>query len=134
MDQPPRLTTYLYIAGRDFEPEICTSTLGIDPTQIWRQKLKHLEHRIDLPNISWRLGRSKRPLYSVSEAVEEVLDLVWPAREKLKMFIESHDFEVGIECSVTIFDDRPVYELLPHTIQRLAVIGCRFGLDIIDYS
>ena len=134
MGKPPRLSTYFFISGRNFDPEICTSALGIEPTEIWRQKHEHLKQRKDIPNISWQLGKKKRHLYSVSEAVEEILDLIWPAREKIKMFTERKEFEVGIDCSVTIFDDRPVYELLPHTIQRLAVIGCGFGLDIFDYS
>ena len=43
-------------------------------------------------------------------------------------------FDVGICCSVTIWEDRPIYDLSAKVIKRLADIGCEFGLDIYDYS
>ena len=130
----PKLKTYFCISGRDFDPAMVTSAIGLEPSEVWKQKHEHLLHRKDIPNTCWSLGREKQQNYSVSEAVDEVLDLIWPKRAEIKKFVMHDSFDVGIDCSVTIWDDRPVYDLSAKVIKRLADLGCEFGLDIYDYS
>ena len=130
----PELTTYFYISGWDFDPGKCTLTIGLEPSEIWKQKHKHLLDRRDVPNTSWNLGKQKQRKYSVSEAVDEVLDLSWPKRKEIIRLSRDKSFNVGVTCSITIYDDRPVYDLSLKTIKRLADLGCEFSLDIFDYS
>ncbi len=130
----PELTTYFYIAGWDFDPAICTLAIGLDPSEIWKQEHKHLLGQKDIPNISWNLCRKKQRSYSVSEAVDEVLDLIWHKREEVIRFSMNSNFNVGVTCSVTIHEDRPTYDLSLTTIKRMAGLGCEFSLDIFDYS
>ena len=130
----PLLTTDFCISGWDFDPAICTTALGMEPSQVWRQTNKYILGQTRLPNICWSVGFTKRPLYSVSEAVDEVLDVIWSKRESIKQFSISEEFQVSIVCNVTIEDDRPVYDLSLKTIQCLAELGCDFCLDIFDYS
>ena len=130
----PRLKTYFCISGWDFDPAMVTSAIGLEPSKVWKQKHEHLLHRKDIANTCWSLGREKQRNYSVSEAVDEVLDLIWPKRAEIKKFVMNDSFDVGIDCSVTIWEDRPVYELSAKVIKRLADLGCEFGLDIYDYS
>lgn len=130
----PELKTYLCICGWDFDPAMVTSAIGLEPSKVWKQKHKHLLSRKDIPNTCWTLGRGKQKKYSVSEAVDEVLDLIWPKRAEIKKFVMNDSFNVGIDCSVTIWEDRPVYDLSEKVIKRMADLGCEFGLDIYDYS
>jgi hypothetical protein len=60
--------------------------------------------------------------------------MVWPHREKVRSFAREHNLSITLVCNVTIFDDRPVYELKPDTMEKLAWFGAEFGLDIFDYS
>jgi len=130
----PLITTEFYVAGDSLDPDACTRDLGIEPTEIWRQKRPDLIPRTDLSAVSWIIRISKRPYYSVDEAVAEILDVIWPARQSVQEFVSKNAVDVGINCNVTIAVDRPVYELSRRTIERLADIGCEFGLDIFDYS
>ena len=130
----PKLKTYFCISGWDFDPAMVTSAIGLEPSEVWKQKHEHLLNRKDIPNICWSLGRGEQRNYSVSEAVDEVLDLIWPKRAEIKKFAINDSFDVGIDCSVTIWEDRPVYDLSAKVIKRLADLGCEFGLDIYDYS
>jgi hypothetical protein len=84
--------------------------------------------------LSWLIRKSGRPFYSTDEAVNEILDAIWPARKAIREFAKLNAVDVGINCNVTIYEDRPAYELSTNTIDRLAQIGCGFGLDIFDYS
>lgn len=130
----PRISSYLYISGRDFDPQACSAFIGLQPTEIWRQKREELKQREDLPNVSWNIGHEPIEGYSVSDAVDEVLDLVWPARERLRTFLQGQNIEVGIACTVAIHADRPIYDLSASTIRRLAELSCKFTLDVIDYT
>ena len=134
MDTAPRISTHFVISGRDFDPEKCSEALGLKPSTVWRQKLEHLKARSDLANTEWQIGLDKRPLYSLDEAVLEVLGLIWPARKRIRAFLFESNLNVTLVCSVSINADRPEYCLSPTTLGRLAVLHCEFCLDIFDYS
>jgi len=134
LDDAPKLTTKFYVAGWDFEPDIITSYLGLAPTEVWKQKHAHLLSRKDIPNVSWSLGCRDERIYSISDAVDGVLDLLWPVKEQIKLVSKKPDYYVGITCSVTIYEDSPVYDLSANTISRLSELGCEFSLDIFDYA
>lgn len=130
----PLISTEFFVAGDSFDTEACTRLFGMNPTEVWRQKRQELVDRPDISNVAWLIRKSKRPLYSVDDAVNEVLDVVWPARQAIRDFADQNAVDIGINCNVTIYEDRPVYELSRQSINRLAQIGCSFGLDIFDYS
>ena len=134
LDDAPRLTTKFYIAGWDFEPDDITDKLGLVPTEVWKQKREHLLSRKDIPNVSWNLGKHEERIYSVSDAVESVMDLLLPVKEKIKHVSEKPNYHVGITCSVTIYEDNPIYDLSVSAISKLSELGCEFSLDIFDYS
>lgn len=130
----PRISTHFYIAGWDFDTDNCTAVVGVEPSEVRRQKHSELRARKDIPNVSWNLGRIRTDSYSVSESVDEILDLIWPSRDRVKDFVDGKELVIGIACTVTIRVDRPVYDLSTTTIRRLAELSCEFILDVIDYS
>jgi hypothetical protein len=135
MNNAPLLSTYFVISGRDFDTDKCSESLGLEPSVIWRQRLELLKSRDDLANTEWRIGFDKRPLYSLDEAVREVLDVIWPARDRIRAFLSSSGgLEAILACSVNIQVDRPEYCVSPITMEKLAELHCELCLDIFDYS
>lgn len=130
----PEITAHFFISGRDFDPGAVTRALGIDPTEVWHQKRQELKARVDLPTVCWKHGFKKKPFFSIDDAVAKVLDAIWPLRERVQEWSASNATQVGIECSVSIYNNRPVYELSAKTISRLSDLRCGFVLDIFDYS
>ena len=133
-DAAPHLSTHFIISGRDFDPEKCSEALGLRPSNIWRQRLEHLRARDDLADTEWQIGFDKRQLYSLDEAVLEVLELIWPARDRIRAFLSGSDLKATLTCSVTIQVDRPEYCLSPTAMKKLTALHCEFCLDIFDYS
>lgn len=130
----PQITAHFFISGRDFDPVDVTRVLGLDPSEVWHQKRRELKDRTDIPNVCWKYGFKKRPFISIDDAIAEVLAAIWPLRDRLQQWLASHGAQVGIECSASIYKDRPVYELSATTISRLSDLSCEFILDIFDYS
>ncbi len=130
----PKITATFSIIGRDFDADECTSAIGLEPSEIWRQKIPELQHRIDLPNVNWNIIRESKTLYSVSDVVDQVIDAVWSQRDRIEDYVRGKPLEVWIGCTVTIFRDRPVYDLSAATIRRMADMKCGFMLDVFDYS
>lgn len=130
----PEISAHFFIAGRDFDPHSVTTILGVEPTEVWRQERQELLSRRDLPTVCWKLGFKKQPFMSIDDAVGRVLGDIWPLRQRVLQWSEANSSQVGIECSVSIFEDRPVYELSAITIARLAELRCEFLLDIFDYT
>lgn len=130
----PRITAIFSIAGRDFDTDECTSAIGLEPSEIWRQKIPELRQRMDLPNVNWSIRRESKTLYSVSDVVDQVIDAVWSHRDRIEDYVRGKPLEVVITCTVTMFHDRPVLDLSAATIRRMADMKCGFTLDVIDYS
>ena len=134
MDTAPKISISFVISGRDFDPNICSVALGLQPSNVWRQQREHLKDRIDLPNVEWQLGFDGRALYSLDEAAAEVVDLIWPARERIRAFISQSGLRATLACSVRIDADRPEYCLSSEVMRKLGWLDCKFCLDIFDYS
>lgn len=111
-----------------------TCRAGLEPTGLWTQRIPSLQANPNLKNASWFFGFEKRPLYSTDEAVQLVLETIWPKRERLLSYLSTHDATTVMTCSVTILVDRPVYELSAGTMGKLHELRCEFLLDIFDYS
>ncbi|HEX5418756.1 MAG TPA: DUF4279 domain-containing protein [Gammaproteobacteria bacterium] len=130
----PQITAHFFISGRDFDPAAVTSVLGVDPSEVWRQERRELIARPDLPTVCWKHGFKKKPFVSIDDAVAEVLEAIWPLRDRVQQWLASNATQAGIECSVSIYNERPIYELSATTISKLSDLRCEFVLDIFDYS
>ena len=60
----------------------------------------------------------------IDHLVNEALDYVWGARAPLVTFASDRNLTITVACSILITKDRPVLELLPTTVGRLAEIKC----------
>ncbi len=133
-ESSPRINVSLWITGDGLDPMACTRHLGVVPTEV---RVKGEARPRKLPparSSSWALDLKNQRLYSTDEAVALILAPIWPVRDQLKHFVEKHKLEVFVAVNVTIYEDRPVYELSTKTMEKLVEIGAEFGLDIFDYS
>lgn len=128
----PRLSTAFVISKHDLEVEACTAAIGIEPTTVWRQRHAHLTDHPDIPNTNWIVEIRHRELDDVNEAVDELLDLIWPRRAEIRAYLHHSGAMASVVCAVHLGnnDERPVYELSAQTIKRLAELECDFSLDI----
>lgn len=133
MNSAPKISVSFVISGRDFDPDACSAALGLQPSNIWRQRREHLD-LADLPNVEWQLGFEGKEIYSLDEAAAEVVALVWPARERIRAFVSQNGLRATLACSVRIDEDRPEYCLSPDVMSKLGWLDCKFCLDIFDYS
>ena len=42
--------------------------------------------------------------------------------------------QISVVCYITIWRDRPVYDLSRKVVKKLAEIEAEFGIDLYDYS
>jgi len=84
--------------------------------------------------MEWSVGVEKQPLESVDDAMKQMLEMVWPVRERIRGFATGHGLAIVFVCSVTFWKDRPEYSLSAPVLARLAWFGGDFLLDVFDYS
>jgi Domain of unknown function (DUF4279) len=131
----PYIKVFFAYSGKDLDVDSISAHLGIKPTGIWRQKHEHiLRDNPELPNTNWLYEIEDLRLYSTNEAIEELLKVIWPIRESVVSYNRLSGLVPSITCTVKIYEDRPLYEVLPQNLQRMGYLGCEFGLDIYDYT
>jgi len=130
----PKIRASFCVVGRNWDPHECTEAIGIQPTKIWHQQRPALRKRRDLNTEEWVLVWEKQELYDTDEAVQGVLNMIYPARDRLRAFLQANGLRCTVVCTVFIRGDptadRPVYELSSQTIERLATLGAGFVLEV----
>jgi len=84
--------------------------------------------------MNWSYGVEKVAEFSTNTVVERVLAKVWPRRDEIAAFTLANDLSVCLCCNVTIHENRPVYDLSPDVMLKLATLNAEFSMDIFDYS
>lgn len=133
-DTSPLITSAFGIWGDQLDPVECTRAIGLTPTEVEIKGQSRPEGRPPVPVTHWGITLEKRISYSIEEPLSELLDLLWPQRERVVEFITSHPVSAIICTNITINKDRPEYCLSPETLQRLAYFKVEYCLDIFDYS
>ena len=133
-DSAPSISATFSLAGRDFDPDECTRTLGITPTKIWRPRRPDLLVQAGLNTLAWYVEQAPTPLYSTDDAVRPVLDIVYPRRVQIREFARDHQLTTAVVCAIKSWGRRAVLELLPDTVSRLSELGASFSIDLYDYS
>jgi len=131
--QADSIGVFLTLGGRDFDPEECTRVVGLLPAKVWAQRYEHLRGRVDLDNVNWSVGFEEKEYDGISDAVDEVLERVWPYRDKLVTYAEQHGLRITVNCNVRIYAEAPEYSLSASTVQRLAELKAGVLMDIFDY-
>jgi hypothetical protein len=130
MSRPPSIDVAFCIEGRDLFPADVTEAVGLEPTKVWHATHPTVISDSRMSTVNWIVGREKLAIYSTDEAVRTLLEVVWPHREAILQYLRTSNTSASLTCYVTIWEDRPVYDLSADTMSRLAVLDCEFGMDI----
>jgi len=127
----PQISACFVISGNGFNTDECTRAIGREPTEIGHPKEGE---RPEINDTEWIIDTGKLKLYSVDEVVSSLMEDVWPHRERIETFLKQTALKGSFCCFVTIFEERPLYELSEETMRKMAALGCDFSMDIYDYS
>ena len=136
------LSVHLCLGG--FIPDFatCSDALGLEPTSTWtkRRDVERLPRDSEpsrvqpLPQHQWRIGFKKREFESVDDAVAAMLQMVRGHEDRILRYSKDNQLHLVVSCTVTVYEDRPIYGLEAPRIRALAKLGAGFDLDIFDYS
>ena len=134
-DPSPRITTTFVISGADLDPAGCTRRIGLEPTDVCAEAkvtgrlVPSGEPYVRKPY--WSIEFPKQKSYSTDEGLTRLLDLLWPKRVQIVEYLGQTGYKAAFVSSVTIEEDRPLYELSAETLKRLAYFNVGWGLDVI---
>ena len=112
----------------------CTDAIGLSPTKIWRQRHERIDlAHPEIPNTNWLIKLEDRALYSTDDGLAELFEIIWPARERIKSFLCLSGLKGEFASVVTMYEDRPLWQLKPATFTKLAWFGCEWTMDIFDH-
>jgi len=130
---PPLIETGFFVSGEDFDPHSCTPAFGVTPTAVSIRGQSRLGRRPPVATSSWCL-KVERQCYSIDDGLRDLLNQIWPHRDAIKRFLETHSPKITFTSHVKIFSERPLYCLSPATLERMAHFNAEFCLDIFDVS
>ena len=90
----PLISSYFAISGKDLKPEFCTSFIGLTPSNFGYLKA--------VDKYFWDILIDKKPCYCIDEAINEIIDILWPKRHKIKKFLNTHNVSAALGSNVTI--------------------------------
>lgn len=131
----PLITTTFVITGANLDPADCTRSIGLEPTDVCAEPkvtgrlVPSGEPYVRKPY--WSIELKKQQSYSTDEELKRLLDLLWPKRAEIVGYLEATGYEATFTSSVTIHEDRPLYELSAETLKRLAYFDVEWVLDVI---
>ena len=130
----PEITCSFTIRANDLDVDGSSRYLGLEPDTVWRQRHEGLKSHPELPDTAWILESKSESLRSTSEVMGLLLGRIWPERETIREFLAEKGLRADFTCTVKIWEDRPLYDLKPEILQKLAWFGLEYVLDIYDYS
>jgi hypothetical protein len=127
----PTITTALLIGGHRFNPQDFTLLVGVEPTKIWTQQHEWVKLiRPDIATIGWVYELKKQRKWSLGEAIEEILDVVWSKREEVHRFLSENRLKMSVDCKP--FGDASVLEYIiqPAVIRKMAFFSASLSLAV----
>jgi hypothetical protein len=132
----PSIRTEFWIEGDELDPDAFTRLIGISPYSTGK-KDELSSHpaaaRQGVKNRStfWFI-EVEHSSYSMDEGIQALLAQIWPHREKVLQYLKTHPtVAVGMNSTIHVHEDRPVYEVSLDSIKKLAALECRFMLNDI---
>ena len=86
-----------------------------------------------LPDAWWAIEVTQHSQESTEEAIAEVLDRLEPTKAAIQNAANDPRFQVELDCTIEIQEERPVMEVSPHTLARLAGLHAALGFEVYDY-
>ncbi|NOU11967.1 MAG: DUF4279 domain-containing protein [Nitrospira sp.] len=132
----PVIRTEFFIEGDELDPDEFTRLLEIRPYRTGKkgELSSHpaaARQGVKNPSTFWFIEVEQNS-YDMDEGVQTLLAQVWPHRDKIKEYLKTRPtVTVGMNTTIHIDKDRPVYEISLDSIKKLAELECRFMLNNI---
>ncbi|TKB63407.1 MAG: DUF4279 domain-containing protein [Nitrospira sp.] len=132
----PVIRTEFFIEGDELDPDEFTRLLEIRPYRTGKkgELSSHpaaARQGVKNPSTFWFIEVEQNS-YDMDEGVQTLLAQVWPHRDKIKEYLKTRPtVTVGMNTTIHIDKDRPVYEISLDSIKKLAELECRFMLNDI---
>jgi hypothetical protein len=131
LENIPTITTTLSIGGHEFNPYELTALVGIEPTKIWTQQREWIKlTHPSIDTIGWVYELGKQRKWSLGEAIDEILDVVWSKKEQIRQFLSEKELKMYIRCRP--FGDASVMEYIiqPEVMSKVVFFGASLSLAV----
>lgn len=129
----PRIDATLCIRGSNWDANSASVATALVPTRVIKEGDPRRTGRGHHDVSEWRLGVSE-VADSWDTVLSKLVDVIWPARERLRRFVDDHNLECEIAVSVTITEEKAEPPVNPETMTRLATLGIPVTVAVDDYS
>ena len=132
----PCIRTEFWVEGDELDPDVFTHLVGVQPSKIGRKgelsaNPMAAKRGVRIPQTFWCI-EVEHPSYSMDEGIQVLLAQIWPHREKVLQYLKTRPtVAVGMNSTIHVHEDRPVYEVSLDSIKKLAALECRFMLNDI---
>ena len=86
-----------------------------------------------LPDAWWAFEVTQQNQESTEVAIAEALDMLEPMEAAILNVANDPRFQIELDCSIEIEEERPVMEVSAHTLRRLARLNATLGFEVYDY-
>ncbi len=134
--KPPVIWTEFFLEGDELDPDTFTQLVGVQPHRTGKKgdpsaNPMAAKRGVRIPQTFWCI-EVEHTSYSLDEGIQVLLAQIWPSREKVLNYIKARpSITVGMNSTIHIDEDRPVYEISLDSIKKLAELECRFMLNDI---
>lgn len=132
----PVITTHFWIQGDELDPNEFTRLVGIQPYRIGKKGELSSHPAAAKQGVKNRetfwVMEVEHNSYSMDEGIQALLGQIWPHREKVLEYVKGRPtVTLGMNSTIHMAEDRPVYEISLDSIKKLAALECRFMLNDI---
>ena len=110
------------------DPDVCTARIGLTPSYAVRKGepgrwLKEARHT------SWSIELTE-DVDALDDLLTVLLDRLWPKRQEILALLEEDHAEADFSVHFQPSAARPMVDLGPQTLRRLAYFGLEISLDL----
>src|SRR5688572_5131238 len=136
LPKAPIIETKFWVEGDELDPDEFTHLTGLQPTRKGKKGELSLnpmaaKRGVRIPATFWVI-EVERNTYSMDEGIQEVLGSIWPHRERILEYAHIRpSVKMGVTSVIHYSHDPPAYEVSRDSIEKLAYLGCEFGMGDI---
>jgi hypothetical protein len=132
MPQLPLILSRFSICTDNVDPDVCTSEIGIVPTEVLKKGRSRVHPRPPEPENSWSVETERRTMYSVDESIAELLTILWPKKDQIIALCHKCEAECLFVTAVYANDEyRPVYDISRMSLKRMADLSASWIMDLV---
>ena len=130
--KPPLMEALFVVSGMDFDPHLCSSAFGLEPTSVRIKGDPTIKKGPPVSTSEWSIATKWSKCYSTDSALQSLLDRIWGRRVALRNSITTSKLSVTFLVYIRggIGTRNVLYELSRPTIKRIAYFGGEIFFDV----